>query len=375
MDYMYQDVQLPPSFDPLLPALFEMTTHIANDIAALADSRGEKFIPHNMPPDSETIAEPRSLPKSRAFYMSFVAIGVTTFLSALDLTVMGTALPTIATALHDTKGDFTWVGSAYTLSSTAFIPLSGNLADAFGRRPLMLVSIAFFALGNALAGAPQNMNMMIAARRRDSIFLVISRGPCTSSQSVLVVFAVYEATVPERPTIPLDIVGNRTSLSGLLTTAVHGITSMSMIYYLPVFFQASLGASPLRAAVDFLAGSLITAPAAFVAGLIITVTKKYRPTWGITIASTILQNMLRKKLPQDFVSLFPPGFEIAYAAIPAIKQLEEPLRTQVQAAFAQSMAVIWQVNVGIAGLGFLLSFLVDEVSMDTTVDESYALKE
>jgi hypothetical protein len=69
------------------------------------------------------LAGGRSSPKSRAFYMSFVAIGVTTFLSALDLTVMGTALPTIATALHDTKGDFTWVRS-YCYSSAEIIFLS-----------------------------------------------------------------------------------------------------------------------------------------------------------------------------------------------------------------------------------------------------------
>jgi hypothetical protein len=85
--------------------------------------------------------------------------------------------------------------------------------------------------------------------------------------------------------------------------------------------------------------------------------------------------MLQKKLPADFVAQFPPGFEIAYAAIPAIRELEGPLRKQVQAAFADSMAVIWQVMIGIAGLGFLLSLLMAEVPMDTTVDQSYALKE
>jgi hypothetical protein len=77
-------------------------------------------------------------------------------------------------------------------------------------------------------------------------------------------------------------------------------------------------------------------------------TRAFFQAWGITISSTILQvrcvlvlmwrwmptdagfqNMLEKKLPVDFVAQFPPGFEIAYAAIPAIKQLEEPLRKQV----------------------------------------------
>jgi MFS family permease len=83
--------------------------------------------------------------------MSYLAIMVSVFLSALDLTAIATPLPTIASALSDTKGDYIWVrisflaryitypscvkqvGSAYALSSTAFIPLSGNLADVFGR--------------------------------------------------------------------------------------------------------------------------------------------------------------------------------------------------------------------------------------------------
>jgi MFS family permease len=83
--------------------------------------------------------------------MSFLAIMVASFLSALDQTALGTALPTIATALNDTNGDYIWVfivslhaqavypalclqvGAAYAMASTAFIPLSGSLANAFGR--------------------------------------------------------------------------------------------------------------------------------------------------------------------------------------------------------------------------------------------------
>ncbi|KAJ6539015.1 hypothetical protein B0H19DRAFT_1269386 [Mycena capillaripes] len=76
------------------------------------------------------------------------AASVATFLGALDLIVLGSAVPTIATALNDAKVraedksfmymniKYTWVGSAYALASTAFIPLSGSLADALGRQCL-----------------------------------------------------------------------------------------------------------------------------------------------------------------------------------------------------------------------------------------------
>jgi predicted MFS family arabinose efflux permease len=117
-----------------------------------------------------TVATPQLSPagvtkngKGRAFWFSFTAILVSMFLSALDLTAMGTVLPTITKDLNG--GDrFVWIGSAYALASTAVLPLLGALADAFGRRPVMLCSITLFAIGSALAGAAQNIDMMIAAR-------------------------------------------------------------------------------------------------------------------------------------------------------------------------------------------------------------------
>ncbi len=103
--------------------------------------------------------------KGAAFWFTFMAVIMSILLSALDLTAVGTALPTITSDLNG-GDDFSWVGAAYSLSSTAFLPLSGSLADIFGRRPVMLGSILFFALGSALAGAAQNMNMLIAARSK-----------------------------------------------------------------------------------------------------------------------------------------------------------------------------------------------------------------
>lgn len=106
---------------------------------------------------------PPRTPKDSAFWLSFLALTTSIFLSALDLSAVSTALPTIADDLN--AGDnFTWVGSAYALASTAILPLCGRLADIFGRKPVMLASIAIFALGSALAGSAQSMAMLIGAR-------------------------------------------------------------------------------------------------------------------------------------------------------------------------------------------------------------------
>ncbi|KAK7039367.1 MFS domain-containing protein [Favolaschia claudopus] len=525
---------------------------------------------HVSPKESAPTSPANSAPpKGRAFWLTFLALMASTFLAALDLAAIGTALPTIAESLNDSEGNYIWVGSAYALSSTAFIPLSGNLADVFGRKSILLISVVFFTIGSALAGAAQNIDMMIAARTIQGIggggiltlteiivadlvplaerglyqgllalvwaiasfsgppiggglaqngkawrwlfylnlpvggiaialvtfFLSVKRPegsvreklakvdwggnaliitattlaniglswagiryPWDSAQVLapliiglilFLVFAAYEAKIAVSPTVPRDLINNRTSISALSTTVVHSIVSICMVFYLPVFFQACFGSSPLRSAVQFLPATLTNTPIGFISVLLLTYFKRYREvnwiswiivvvgfglfsmikedssaamwagfqvviaagvgplfgvpmfallaavptnraasalalfsftrafsqTFGITISSTILQNELKKKLPAAFVAQFPPGFEIAYAAVPVIRTLPEPLRTEVRASFADSLRVVWQTMIGFAGLGLLLSLLMKEIPMHTTVDESYALQE
>ncbi|KIO16030.1 hypothetical protein M407DRAFT_234031 [Tulasnella calospora MUT 4182] len=100
--------------------------------------------------------------KGLRFWLVIVAMMVTTFLSAIDLTSVSTALPTIVQDLNGSE--FAWVGSAFALGSTAMLPLVGGLAQIFGRRPVVLGSIAFFALGSGLCGGAKGMNMLIAGR-------------------------------------------------------------------------------------------------------------------------------------------------------------------------------------------------------------------
>ncbi|KAF7289718.1 MFS general substrate transporter [Mycena indigotica] len=96
------------------------------------------------------------------FWGVIAAIMVSAFTSALDLTSVSTALPVITRELHGTQ--FVWVGSAYALSSTAFLPMSGGVAEVFGRRIVMIAALFFFALGSVLCGAAPSMNFLIVGR-------------------------------------------------------------------------------------------------------------------------------------------------------------------------------------------------------------------
>nr|VWO94563.1 Threonine dehydratase (EC (Threonine deaminase) [Ganoderma boninense] len=82
------------------------------------------------------------------------------------------------------------------------------------------------------------------------------------------------------------------------------------------------------------------------------------------------------KLPEAFFAQFPEGVQLdtLYAAIPTIAALPEPLRTEIQDAFADSFSVIWKVMVGFCGAGLLSVFLLEEVPMLQDTDETYGLK-
>ncbi|KAI0656495.1 iron permease [Cubamyces menziesii] len=103
--------------------------------------------------------------------------------------------------------------------------------------------------------------------------------------------------------------------------------------------------------------------------------RQFAQTWGLTISATILQNELKKNLPAAFVTQFPEGVEIAYASIPLIPSLAEPLRTEVRVAFAASLSVVWKAMAGFAGGGFLTLLLLKEIPMHTETDARYGLEE
>lgn len=94
-----------------------------------------------------------------------VTIGVMTgmLLAALEATVVGTAMPTIVAALGG-LAHYSWVFSAYLLTSTVTVPVWGKLSDLFGRRRLFQIGVAVFILGSAACGFSQTMTQLIISR-------------------------------------------------------------------------------------------------------------------------------------------------------------------------------------------------------------------
>jgi len=85
------------------------------------------------------------------------------FLAALDQTIVSTALKSIVEEF-DGLNHYTWVVTAYLLTSTASTPLYGKISDIYGRRIVFQFAIVVFLIGSFLAGASQNMEQLIATR-------------------------------------------------------------------------------------------------------------------------------------------------------------------------------------------------------------------
>ncbi|KAJ7204692.1 MFS general substrate transporter [Mycena pura] len=327
------------------------------------------------------------------FWLVFVALCCSLFLSSLDLGGVGTAAPTI---VHELAGDnFSWVGSAYALGAASCLPLSGNLAQIFGRRPVLLGALVLFSVGSAIAGSARSMNILIGGRTIQGVagggiqaltaivtadliplrergifngitglvwtlgsvvgpfiagslsqkaswrwifymniplcglaftvvacflnvktprenlktkllqvdwlgnaFIISSTCSCMlglswagvsfpwSSPQVLVPLIVgmvgmvwsvyYESRWPVKPTIPLVVLSNRTTVLGYIATIAHGIVSISVGYYLPTWFQAVREASPLMSGLYFLPISATISPSAIFQGRLIAKTGRYR---------------------------------------------------------------------------------------------------
>ena len=99
--------------------------------------------------------------KEIMFVLSGLMVGM--LLAALDQTIVSTALKSI---VEDFDGltHYTWVVTAYLLTSTASTPLYGKISDLYGRRPVFQFAIITFLIGSFAAGAATSMTQLIAFR-------------------------------------------------------------------------------------------------------------------------------------------------------------------------------------------------------------------
>ncbi len=99
--------------------------------------------PHDAPHRREPTADERRL--------TFIALMIVFLLSALDQTIVSTAMPTIIREL-DGLELYAWVTTSYLLTSTVMVPIWGKLGDLYGRKLILIIGIVIFVVGSWLCG-------------------------------------------------------------------------------------------------------------------------------------------------------------------------------------------------------------------------------
>ncbi|KAJ6206694.1 putative major facilitator superfamily transporter [Bipolaris maydis] len=400
-----------------------------------ADVRHQTFeldIPTDVPPICPE--QDNAPPKDARFWMIIFSISLSSFLSALDTSILSPALPTIASALQS-RQLFVWTVNAFLVACTVTSLICAHISDLFGRRSVMMTSIMLFAIGSACCGAAPTTAILILGRTIQGIgsggILTMSSlimcdivpirerglyngfinvawtvatviGPSVggaftehlswrwlfwinlpacaiamaivvkflrvkhpsqgtirhrlacidwygsslftgSTSSVLLAiswagsryewsswpvllplllgvlgivgFVALEAANKKRTyaLMPLRIFANRTSATIFVLIFLQAMLLYSLIYFLSVYSQGVLGASPMRAAVLALPTSILTAPAGIFAGVIVAKTGKYRffhfAGFGLLMVGFGLLLLLNANSPISYLL----GFQVPFA--------------------------------------------------------------
>lgn len=212
---------------------------------------------------------------------TLAAILLALFMSAIEMTVVSTAMPTVVGDLGGVHF-YAWVFTAYLLSSTITVPIFGKLADLYGRKPILMVGLVLFTAGSLACGLSGTMLQLVLFRALQGL-----GAGALQPITLTIIGDIY--TLEERARVQ-GYTGAVWGISGLLGPMVGGyITewlSWHWIFYLNLPFGFLAGLLFLlffheepkereRPQPDLLGGGLLAA------GLLLLLLATENPGWGI----------------------------------------------------------------------------------------------
>ena len=114
-------------------------------------------------PSGDFFEPPDAHATRKLFFQVFPSIMLPMFLSALDQTIVSTALPAIAGALGNVE-QISWIVVAYLLANTIAAPIYGRLGDALGRKRMLYVALSILMAGSVLGALAPNLWVLVLAR-------------------------------------------------------------------------------------------------------------------------------------------------------------------------------------------------------------------
>ncbi|KAA8645746.1 hypothetical protein EYZ11_001255 [Aspergillus tanneri] len=204
------------------------------------------------------------------FWAIFPGMMIGGLLSALDTTILSTVLPTISHVL-DSQLLYVWAVNGYFVSQTAVQPLYGQVANIFGRRWPMIISVALFALGSGLCGGANSTSMLIAARVVQGLggggmnvmieIIVADLVPLRERQQIMgIIFTAFSVGTMIGPVVGGAIV-DHTSWRWVfyINLPLCGVTLLLMILFLHVRYDREATVWSKLKRVDFVGNTILIA--------------------------------------------------------------------------------------------------------------------
>lgn len=198
------------------------------------------------------------------------------------------------------------------------------------------------------------------------------------------IFVLYEASkYCVSPTMPLHLFFNRTSGTAFSLTFLHTLSAISIMYFLPVYFQGVLGVTPSRAGIELLPTILFMIPAAITAGGLISKFGRYRPIQHVGFALMVIGFGLLTLLKANATTAQWVGYQLASAAgtglvlpvlLPAVQASlteEDTALSTSTWAFIRSFGLIWGATIPTAAFDNRYNSLLYRIT-DPAVAEQLA---
>ncbi|PYI13487.1 MFS drug transporter [Aspergillus violaceofuscus CBS 115571] len=172
------------------------------------------------------------------------ALCLALFLAALDMTIVSTALPTIANHFHASEGGYSWIASSYMLANAACVPLWGKISDVWGRKKIILIANFLFLVGSLICALAVNLPMIIAGRAIQGVGgggIIVLANICVTD-----LFSVRE-----RP-MYYGIFGSTWAIAGALGPIIGGAFTTSVSWRWCFYINLPIGGFSLVILIFFL---------------------------------------------------------------------------------------------------------------------------
>lgn len=93
-----------------------------------------------------------------------IAICLATLMFSLEISSVPVILPTLEKVLHANLKDMQWIMNIYTIGCTTVLMAAGTLADRYGRKRILIITLILFGISSLICGLAQNVTLLIISR-------------------------------------------------------------------------------------------------------------------------------------------------------------------------------------------------------------------